>query len=1172
MVALPCLPRALALLAMLSLGTLHPWASAGAARKSGRAEGIPIRRVRAGRSPVPAVIVDGDRVATLVRPKGSTPTQPPDRAPRVVWDPTGFPKYEPEPTLDDAIELLVQSVEKMTGRRLPVVEEGVPVQGPQVHLGRTQLAMDTLGPELARLDPEGYIHFSTPKALLVVGGDRYGQAFAVAALLEQQGGVRWLFPGPLGEAVPERERWVIADANRIDEPAFRAREIEGISNWNVIPWETITQTQQWLHRNGMRSGRYPYIHNLGHLIEPKQYGKAHPEWYALVDGKRQNDLYEATHNLQPCVAAPGLAEHVANQVVAYFDEHPEAQCYSLANVDGSGFCQCDGCRALDGEYANRAWGSYVGRVTNRMYRFFNRVADLVARKHPDKILGTLAYSEYLYPPSFDLHPMLMPYVCSTRDGYCNPRFKSEDQWILEQWSKRARQVGVYQYFHGAGYLVPRIYPHLLNDALCHAYEHGARGFTAEAFPNWGLDAPKLYCLAKGLWNPYTDVDKALDDFCTSAFGSAAPAMRRVFDLAEQTWTRLESFENTHWFNIEADLLKQLRRYPPDVVREINIALTAARAKAGDQGLARQRVEFFARPIEMLNLLEPGYRAAGLAERGAPLREVLLALRDPEPIAGRLQKYWKENEFGPLHLYPGTYVDVAGKQGWGWSCIQPLEGEEGSLDAVVAASLGRRLGAEVLASLEMARPAGPRAFRDAFRAALDSECTRQLADLPVGSKAEHMAREVRASASKVAVAFPVRAPATIDGNLDEPFWAEALANRDFLTYATGAPAVTRTEFVAAYDAANFYLGIRCPQDRAEMEKVPAVDGRQSTAVWSDHSVEVFVNRREAGTPYHQIAVSRGGGWYLVHSGGPSADGAGPQCATQTGDGGWRVEMKIPWKWLGILPGREREALLNVVRNRLRPQPDGPPKLEMTTWCLSRGAHAEPGNRGLLVLRGAPDPGAAPSPAAAAAPASLWGSLIANAGFEEHLPTDVSAANAAFAPLFERKVQMPAGAQVPMPRHVSLNPADGWPDAACGFEYFEGEPGKEVHAGRRAIRILSPAHYSAVVIGRALPVGRGLSLSDSALVVGASHSLSFYAKGEGSVAATVYLYDEKTAGLYSLDRTRCVSPPAIDLPREAAQEWQRCEVAVQIPYPEVHSVQLVLRVRGNVTLDDVCLKVP
>src|SRR5512140_1167153 len=84
---------------------------------------------------------------------------------------------------------------------------------------------------------------------------------------------------------------------------------------------------------------------------------------------------------------------------AAFEAQPQAEILPLGPGDGTAFCQCERCRALD---TGRTWSHSDGVVQpalgDRWLTFVNAVADRLAVQHPGRKLYTIAYHQTFQPP------------------------------------------------------------------------------------------------------------------------------------------------------------------------------------------------------------------------------------------------------------------------------------------------------------------------------------------------------------------------------------------------------------------------------------------------------------------------------------------------------------------------------------------------------------------------------------------------------------------------------------------------------------------------------------------------------------------------------------------------------------------------------------------------------
>ena len=150
------------------------------------------------------------------------------------------------------------------------------------------------------------------------------------------------------------------------------------------------------------------------LVPPEKYYEAHPEWFALVNGRRRQPESMHQQSRQLCTSNPELIEEMAANVIAFFDANPEIDILSLSPQDGGGFCECDACRALDETRPeDEAWHA---RYSSRLAVFNNEVARRVAKAYPDKLIKVGAYAMYCrvpLDPAYRPEPNLAIQICHT---------------------------------------------------------------------------------------------------------------------------------------------------------------------------------------------------------------------------------------------------------------------------------------------------------------------------------------------------------------------------------------------------------------------------------------------------------------------------------------------------------------------------------------------------------------------------------------------------------------------------------------------------------------------------------------------------------------------------------------------------------------------------------------
>jgi len=119
---------------------------------------------------------------------------------------------------------LQQYVVKLVGVELPVVADDAELNTPAIFVGPCrQVQGGDLPPADANI--ESYAIRVRDGSLILVGRQWYGTEFAVYSFLEDDLGIRWFVPGPLGEHIPEREQGelTVEVSSRVVEPDFSPR-------------------------------------------------------------------------------------------------------------------------------------------------------------------------------------------------------------------------------------------------------------------------------------------------------------------------------------------------------------------------------------------------------------------------------------------------------------------------------------------------------------------------------------------------------------------------------------------------------------------------------------------------------------------------------------------------------------------------------------------------------------------------------------------------------------------------------------------------------------------------------------------------------------------------------------------------------------------------------------
>ncbi len=455
----------------------------------------------------------------------------------------------PSPTVSRAAEELRDYLEKMTGVRLAVVAENVPVVGTRMDVGLTHLTR--------RLLPEGFTNQAErvwirthEKGLSVCGGGDRGTLFAAYRLLEELG-CRWLTPEAEHELIPTRANLAVGPLHVDTRPAFTWRLFAaGSERWGLKLGLNGLYSAESARANGaclFWPRQVRGVHAYHQIVPAKTYAAAHPEWSPLLGGKRvPTELF-----CQLCVTAPGLADQFAVNVIAALDADPETPLISISPNDGYRWCECDTCLALDRKLCN-------GRMTrqgldrdrpflgDRVFWFANEVARRVAEQHPDKKLLALAYVNFAEPPdTLRPEPNVMPFLCHYAPAdYSRPirdpssAANREFDALLKRWLAITPDILFYSYVSKSmWWRLPRPVLHPFSADVKYLHQLGVRRYYCQSkLEDWALDGPLYYVIAKLLWDPSADPEALAREWVEGMFGPAAPEMAEFYAAVEQAVT------------------------------------------------------------------------------------------------------------------------------------------------------------------------------------------------------------------------------------------------------------------------------------------------------------------------------------------------------------------------------------------------------------------------------------------------------------------------------------------------------------------------------------------------------------------------------------------------------------------------------------------------------------
>ena len=375
------------------------------------------------------------------------------------------------------------------------------------------------------------------KQLDIWNFDHRGSLNAVYAFLRNLG-VRWYMPGELGEILPKLKRIELPEVNRTARPEFEVRSVSR----PLISSPSIDDAL-WYLRIGANEQYGILHHGQRNLTEHPDQRASHPEYYVMLpNGKR--DTESATANA--CLSSPGFFKEMVAYARLMFD-HYDMPFISVMPHDGFTHCQCEDCKGqatLDRDPS--------GHSSDYVWNFVVRVANELAKTHPDRKVFSGAYSTYRMPPlSIDKLPEnVWVQITNGRPIREMDDKTHEDAAALRrEWqAKTNHPLSVtlnYTPFTDRGEFRPQYWPHIiargLRDCAGTVWREDvwlSNGKGGLHFP--GMSHLNPYVMSRLWWDTKQDVDALLDEYYPLFYGPAAAEMKAFIEHSEKNYGQLGS--------------------------------------------------------------------------------------------------------------------------------------------------------------------------------------------------------------------------------------------------------------------------------------------------------------------------------------------------------------------------------------------------------------------------------------------------------------------------------------------------------------------------------------------------------------------------------------------------------------------------------------------------------
>lgn len=439
-----------------------------------------------------------------------------------------------------AAEELQKYLKKITGFKIPIVKDKTKASDLEIVVGRTNREKD-YNIDRDSLGAEGFTILWSDKKLVIAGGGDRGTIYGALDFLESLG-CRFFAEGV--EKVPSSKTLELEmHEPKTDKPAFEYRDLFWTNTYD--PELSTKLRLNGCLKSGENGRTIPedlgsgifyagphFVHTFEHLVPASEYFDEHPEYFSEINGQRTaKHLYS-----QLCLSNPDVLQICIDKVKEWLRANPEAKIVSVSQNDSfviESYCTCSECSKVDREERSKS---------GTLIRFVNKIAEAIKDEFPDVCVDTLAYQYSIEPPRVT-KPLdnVIVRVCT---GGCSahPIGKCPNnagiKGCIERWAKISDRIYIWDYTTNfAQYLCP--FPNLdtLQPNMQFFHENNVKGVFEQGNYQEGLNGEfgelRSYILSKLLWDPYTDVEKHVNEFLETYYGKASPYVKEYIDFLHE---------------------------------------------------------------------------------------------------------------------------------------------------------------------------------------------------------------------------------------------------------------------------------------------------------------------------------------------------------------------------------------------------------------------------------------------------------------------------------------------------------------------------------------------------------------------------------------------------------------------------------------------------------------
>lgn len=411
-------------------------------------------------------------------------------------------------------------IQQISGAQLPIVSDKETKQINEVLVGNTSHYSDS---HYAGLEDDGVLIKTLPGKLIIAGGKGKGTLNAVYEFLENNMGCR-KFTNDFVK-IPKKKTITLSSINYKYNPPYTFRSVYSLDAiWfqSYAEWHKLYQPFE---------GRGTKVHTFKELLPAEKYYKTHPEYFALVNGKRIPN--------QPCLSNLEVFNIMKNNLALLIKQHPEFKIWSVSHNDNADYCHCSLCESV--QKKGNGFSETLIPFVNKMAAAF-----------PAYTISTLGYNQSVLPSKYTKPEKNVEIMfCMTYSDKIKPINESSDQSIVNalfEWKKQTDNIFIWDYPVNYNHsLAPFPSINTFQPNMKFYRENGIKKVFEQLIgtQKGEMSELKSYLLAKLMWNPDIDVEAITNEFLQAYYGNAWVEMREYLNLLNTEANKSGIFMNEY---------------------------------------------------------------------------------------------------------------------------------------------------------------------------------------------------------------------------------------------------------------------------------------------------------------------------------------------------------------------------------------------------------------------------------------------------------------------------------------------------------------------------------------------------------------------------------------------------------------------------------------------------